>query len=165
MRRGFDQRRFLLSVDFPLPLHPGQVILEVLGRFALFVQGEVLVVQLCVGVIEVGEVLPMMLGGGVVFVGALVLIVHPAVEQPIGDDTLFLALDDVAFGREEATLAIGIGVRLLGLPPFTHVPPIDGPEKVPVFPEPRVLGAQCFDDVANLPDIRARIAGVDPRCQ
>ena len=160
-----DQGGAVLGVHGALPVHPVEVADELLRRLPVPVEREVLVVDRDARVVEVRVVLPVVGVGGVDLVGALVDVLDPVVEEPVGDEPLALRLHHLAGQRAEAALPGDripvLRVRLL-LPELGQVAAEHHPEQVPLGAEGGIRIAQLVDDLGELRHIGALI---QPGCQ
>lgn len=111
VRGGFEERGPFVGMEAALPGNAFEVAgFEVVRRIAAGVEREMLVIEVDVGIVEIRVVLPVRLVSGFVLVNALVLVGDLVVEQPVGDQALLLALDDLAVSRSESAAAIAVGV-------------------------------------------------------
>src|SRR5690349_3775777 len=101
----------------------------------LFVEREMLMIKINLGVEKVRTILPMMLGGGVVLIGSLILVVDAVVEQPVRDHPLVFAFDDLAIRSEDTPPTIAVGVGLRQFVPRADVSTKNGAEQVPIVAE------------------------------
>ena len=113
---GFNKPRALLGMKPAFPMNPADIIApEMWWRLSLFVEREMLVIEVDLRVEKIGTILPMMLGGGIMLIGAFVLVVDSMIEEPVGYHPLLFTFDDLAIGGENAPppVAIGVGLRRL----------------------------------------------------
>lgn len=104
--RRLQQGRRVLSMQCTLPCHSLLVARKLFGRFTLFVQSPVFQIGIGIWKVEVLTLLLVPVVCCVVLVGAFVDIAHTVVEEPVSEDYLPLALDNLAVERPEAASAL-----------------------------------------------------------
>lgn len=158
MGHGLEELGALLTMQSPFPGGTLQIgIAE--RRPAVAINGEVLMVELVVGIVEIRVIGGMLLVGGLVLIFAFVFERHAIVEEPVGDAALLVALHHIAAGRVQSPLAVLVPIGLRAVPAAQHFPGIDGAQHVPVPREGSIAGDELLGDFGHH---LALLALVDP---
>ncbi|MNH15074.1 hypothetical protein D3C79_746810 [compost metagenome] len=87
----------------PLPVGTFRIILKMCRRLTVCVEGEMLVIEIQRGVVKIGHILPVLGGRSIVLVGALIDVFDTVIEQPVGNQSLFLACDMLAIECDQSS--------------------------------------------------------------
>ncbi|MNJ54409.1 hypothetical protein D3C77_498460 [compost metagenome] len=123
-------------MGLPLPIGPFRIIHEMLRCLALCIEGKMLVIEVQLRVIKVGHILPVLRGCSIMLVGALIGVFNTVVEQPVGNQSLFLARDMFAIECDQSSLTFSIeSFRNISQWCGGMIPPEDQAEKIPLGTE------------------------------